>query len=126
MGSAASVAVGGRDESDHPLVAQGVKDPALSLLWLWLLRWCRLDPWLGNFCVLQEQPPPQKNQTIPEGGQPEAVGYSSTKGAWHLIMTRSYLYHGLEDRCLIGMAEAWDWELSWHIPLKEAAQVARG
>ena len=70
--------------------------------------------------------PPPKNQTIPEGGQPEAVGYSSTKGAWHLIMTRSYLYHGLEDRCLIGMAEAWDWELSWHIPLKEAAQVARG
>ena len=28
---------------------QRVKDLALSLLWLWLLLWCRLIPGLGNF-----------------------------------------------------------------------------
>ena len=33
-------------------VAQQVKDPALSLPWL------RYDPWPGNFCMPQEQPPP--------------------------------------------------------------------
>ena len=32
------------------LVAQQVKDLALSLLWFWLLLWHRFDPWLGNFC----------------------------------------------------------------------------
>ena len=26
------------------LVAQLVKDPALSLLWFWLLLWCGFDP----------------------------------------------------------------------------------
>ena len=32
------------------LVAQQLKDLALSL---W---WCRLDPWPGNFCTLQAWP----------------------------------------------------------------------
>ena len=31
------------------LVAQWVKDLALSLLWLRPLKWCRFDPWPGNF-----------------------------------------------------------------------------
>ena len=34
-------------------MVQQVKDPALSLLWLGLLLWCGLNPWLGNFCMPQ-------------------------------------------------------------------------
>ena len=41
------------------LVAQKVKDLALSLLWLWLLLWCGFDPWPGNFHMPQVWP---KNQ----------------------------------------------------------------
>ena len=33
-------------------MAQLVKDPALSWLWLWLLLWLGFDPWPGNFCML--------------------------------------------------------------------------
>ena len=33
------------------LVAQRVKDPALSLLWFWLQLWCRLNSWPRNFCM---------------------------------------------------------------------------
>ena len=33
------------------LVAQQVKNLALSLLWLRSLLWCEFDPWPGNFCV---------------------------------------------------------------------------
>ena len=33
------------------MVAQQVKDPALSLLWLGSLLWCRVHPWPGNFRV---------------------------------------------------------------------------
>ena len=38
------------------LVAQRVKDLALSLMWLWLLLWCGFDPWPGNFHVLWAWP----------------------------------------------------------------------
>ena len=31
-------------------------DLALSLLWLWLLPWCRFDPWPGNVPMWQEWP----------------------------------------------------------------------
>ena len=31
------------------LVAQGVKDPVLSLLWLRLLSWHGFNPWPGDF-----------------------------------------------------------------------------
>ena len=31
------------------LVAQRVKDLALSLLWFWLQLWYGFDPWPGNF-----------------------------------------------------------------------------
>ena len=34
------------------LVAQQVKDTALSLLWLWLLLWCRFDPCPQKFCMV--------------------------------------------------------------------------
>ena len=37
-------------------VAKQVKDLALSLLWLRALLWCGLDPWPGNFCMLQARP----------------------------------------------------------------------
>lgn len=39
-----------------PLVAQQMKDLALSLLWLWSRLWPRLDCWLGNFCMLRMWP----------------------------------------------------------------------
>ena len=38
------------------LMAQWVKDPVLSLLWLWLQQWRRFDPWRGNFNMPQVQP----------------------------------------------------------------------
>ena len=31
-----------------------VKDPALSLLWLWLLLWCGFHSWPRNVYMLQE------------------------------------------------------------------------
>ena len=34
-------------------MAHWVKDPALPLLWLWLLLWWGLDPWPGNFHMPQ-------------------------------------------------------------------------
>ena len=34
-------------------MSQWVRDLALSLLWLALLLWCRLDPWPRNFCMLR-------------------------------------------------------------------------
>ena len=37
-----------KGRSQSPLVAQWVKDPVLSLQWLWLLLWRRFDPWPGN------------------------------------------------------------------------------
>ena len=36
------------------LVAQQVKDPALSLQWLQFLLWRGFDPWPGNFSLLWE------------------------------------------------------------------------
>ena len=29
-------------------MVQQVKNSALSLLWLWVLLWCKFDPWSGN------------------------------------------------------------------------------
>ena len=37
------------------LVAQQVKEPALSLQQLGSLLWHGFDPWPGNFCMLQLQ-----------------------------------------------------------------------
>ena len=37
------------------LMAQGVKDLALSVLWPWLLLWCGFSPWPGNFQMPQAQ-----------------------------------------------------------------------
>lgn len=35
---------------------QQIKDLVLSLQWLWSQLRLRLDPWLGNFLILLEQP----------------------------------------------------------------------
>ena len=35
------------------LVAQQVKDPVSSLLWLGLLLWCTFNPWPRNICMPQ-------------------------------------------------------------------------
>ena len=37
-------------------MAQQVKDPASSLLWLGSLVWCGFDPWYGKFCMPQVWP----------------------------------------------------------------------
>ena len=44
------------------LVAQGIKDSALSLLWLALLLWCGFDPWPGNFSMPREWPEKKKKK----------------------------------------------------------------
>ena len=45
-------------ETDYEsfLVAQWVKDLALSLLWLKLLLWLGFDLWPGNFHMLRAHP----------------------------------------------------------------------
>ena len=40
----------------------GVKDSALSPLWLRLLLWLGFDPWPRNFGMLQAQPGKQKTK----------------------------------------------------------------
>ena len=40
-----------KKECQSYLVAQGLKDPALSLLCFGSLLWCRFNPWPGNFCM---------------------------------------------------------------------------
>ena len=37
-------------------MVQWVKDPALSLLWLWLQLWRGFNSWPGNFRILQVWP----------------------------------------------------------------------
>ena len=46
------------------LVAQQVKDPALTLLWLGLQLWHGCDPWPGNFCMPQEWPKKENWKTL--------------------------------------------------------------
>ena len=46
------------------LVAQQVKDLALSLQWLRLLLWCRLNPQSGNFHMAWVQPHAQNILTV--------------------------------------------------------------
>ena len=46
-----------------------VKDPVLSLLWLWLLLWFGFDPWPKGFCplrvrVTQQQQHQQRNREM--------------------------------------------------------------
>ena len=47
-------------ELGSSLVAQCVKDLALSLLWLRSLLWYGIDPWPGNFCMSQALPKTNK------------------------------------------------------------------
>ena len=57
-------------------MAQWVKDPGLSLLWLWLLLWCGFYLWPGNFCLPWVQPKQTKKN---KQKNPKKVGWS---GAW--------------------------------------------
>ena len=45
-------------------MAQQVKDPALSLLWLGLLLWDRFNPWPRNFLMPWTQPKTNKQKTL--------------------------------------------------------------
>ena len=80
------------------LVAQWVKDSALSLWWPGSLLWCRFDPWPGNFhnasraakkkkkekkekiCNLAKIANSGKIKSFPEYSTP--VTYSSSLGEW--------------------------------------------
>ena len=42
-----------KNKSRSSLVAQWVKDPVKSLVWLGLLLWLRFNPWSGNFHLPQ-------------------------------------------------------------------------
>jgi len=43
-------------------VAQWVKNPMLSLLWLWLLLWSKFHPWPGYFHMPWERPKKKKKK----------------------------------------------------------------
>ena len=43
-------------------MAQQVKDPTLSLLWLGSLLWHRFNPWPWNFYMLQVEPKEKKKK----------------------------------------------------------------
>ena len=45
-------------------MAQWVKDPALSLLWLWFQLWHRFDSWPREFCILWVQQNKQTNKHL--------------------------------------------------------------
>ena len=61
--------------SRSSLVAQRIKDLALSLLWLWLQLWRGSIPWPGDFHVLWAQPTPlQKKKSCWESSRHDAVG----------------------------------------------------
>ena len=47
-------------------MAQWVKDPTLSLLWLRSFLRHGFDPWLGKFCMPQRFKPQPKQKTIEE------------------------------------------------------------
>lgn len=56
-----------KEKLGSSLAALRVKDPVLSRLWLWSLLWHWFDPWPGNLCVLQVQPPKKgAGKTIPQ------------------------------------------------------------
>ena len=48
------------------LVAHQVKDPVLSLLWLWLQLWCGFNPWPRNFYMPWAWPKKKKKNTKPK------------------------------------------------------------
>ena len=48
-------------------MAQWVKDPALSLLWLGSLLWCSFSPWPRNFSMLWVWPKREKKTKDRDG-----------------------------------------------------------
>ena len=57
------------------LVAQQVKDPVLSLLWLSLLLWVGFNPWPQNFCM--PRTPPKTNKQKKKKKKKKALNISS-------------------------------------------------
>ena len=57
---------GKRGQKQELPAGQWVKDPTLSLLWLWLLLWHRFDLWPGNFHIPRAQP--KKKRCVCGGG----------------------------------------------------------
>ena len=55
------------------LVAQRVKDLALSLQWLWLQLWLRFDPWSGN--LMQAVGAAKKKKKKKEGEREREIAF---------------------------------------------------
>ena len=81
-------------------MAQRAKDPALPLLWLWLLLWHVFDTWPGNFGILWA--PPQKIKLKQKIGYLKQ-SFDWSKSRWHgqkygllckypLILTKKYIF----------------------------------
>ena len=75
-----------------------VKDPALSVLWLWWLLWRGLDPWPRNFHTLWVQPEKKKVMECPHekiltladnSGLHIGLRLSSCPSAWQRCQQRS-------------------------------------
>ena len=65
------------------LVAQWVKDLAVSVMWLGSVLWHgpRFDPWPGNFCMLWVQPKKKKADFVEENNKiVDARGWG--RGTW--------------------------------------------
>ena len=94
------------------LVAQQVKDPVLSLLWLSLLLWVGFNPWPQNFCM--PRTPPKTNK------QKKKKKKKKKKGSKYIFpsafqispsITYSYHCHSLQYEAHFGSLEYWYSEL---------------
>ena len=60
------------------LLALGIKDRALSLLWLGLLLWRGFVPWPGSFCMPWVQPKKKRKLSFPFLSSKDSLSLSST------------------------------------------------
>ena len=68
------------------MVAQQVKDPVLSLLWLRSLLWHRFDPWPQNFCIPQVKQKKKKKIKKQKTKKPTSVHTHAYTYIWDYIM----------------------------------------
>ena len=84
-------------------MAQKVKDPVLSLMWLWLQLWHGFSPWPANYPMLQVQPKKIKKQKT------EAQMLSNLPYVKHLGSDRNGIQ--IQDYLQSLMLQLWD---SWN------------
>lgn len=73
------------------LVAKWVKDLALSLLWLGLLLWHRIDRWPGNVCMLCVWP--KQNKTKQKNDLSIQTDDKHSKGRCAPLMSFDFIQH---------------------------------